>query len=81
VPAHAGETFFKAFEKLKLRPETQLYLGLIYGPEDRDGAERRIAMAAEVLPDFGIATRCGIARGRSTQKVEDLLDLHAALAR
>lgn len=64
---------------LRLRPETQLWLGLGYGPDDREGARRRIAMAADVLPDFGIATRCDIARDRSVQKVRDLLELHAEL--
>lgn len=80
IPAHADQAFFDGFRDLRLRPETQLYFGLLYGPEDRDGAERRIAMAAQVMPDFGIATRCGIARGRSTDRVRDLLALHASLA-
>lgn len=80
IPAHADEAFFAGFRDLRLRPETQLYLGLVYGPDDREGARRRMAMAAEVLPDFGIATRCGIARGRSVERVRDLLELHAELA-
>ena len=80
VPAHAGQAFFDAFGDLRLRPETQLYLGLVYGPDDLDGARRRIGMAAASLPDFGIATRCGIARGRSTELVKQLLELHASLA-
>lgn len=80
VPAHADEAFFRAFEDLRLRPETQLYLGLVYAPDDEKGARHRIAMAAASVPDFGIATRCGIARGRSTAMVGELLELHAALA-
>ncbi len=80
VPAHADQSFFDRFKDLRLQPETQLYLGLIHGAEDRDGAQRRIAMAAAALPDFGIATRCGIARGRSADTVRNLLDLHEALA-
>ena len=80
VPAHAGQAFFDEFRHLRLQPETQLYLGLVYGAEDREGAQRRIAMAAQALPDFGIATRCGIARGRSTDTVKRLLELHASLA-
>lgn len=80
VPAHAKQAFFDGFRNLRLRPETQLYLGLIYSATDRQGAEQRIAMAANVLPNFGIATRCGIARGRTTTEVKDLLELHAALA-
>ncbi len=80
VPAHADQGFFDQFRDLQLRAETQLYLGLIYDADDRVGAERRMAMAENVMPDFGIATRCGIARGRSTDKVRDLLKLHATLA-
>lgn len=80
VPAHADADFFEHFRDLRLRPETQPYLGLIHGAEDADGARRRIALAAAVLPPFGIATRCGIARGRSPETVRTLLDLHAALA-
>ncbi len=80
VPAHVDQAFFDGFKTLRLRPETQLYLGLIYGAEDADGAQRRMAMAAAALPDFGIATRCGIARGRSADTVRSLLSLHASLA-
>lgn len=80
VPAHADQRFFDRFGDLRLRPETQLYLGLIHGVKDHDGARHRITMATTVLPDFGIATRCGIARGRSADTVRELLELHAALA-
>lgn len=80
VPAHADQGFFDRFSDLRLRPETQLYLGLIHGPDDVDGARRRMALAKSVLPDFGIATRCGIARARSAATVKDLIELHAALA-
>ena len=79
VPGHAGEAFFSDFGSLRLRPETQLYLGLIYGPDDVAGARHRIGLAECVLAQFGIATRCGIARGRSTARVEELLRLHATL--
>ena len=80
VPAHADQAYFDGFKDLKLRPETQLYLGLIYGSDDKEGAQHRMAMASAVLPDFGIATRCGIARGRTTETVKDLINLHAELA-
>ena len=80
VPAHADQSFFELFKDLKLRPETQLYLGLIHGAEDIEGAQHRLAMAQSVLPNFGIATRCGIARARSTDTVKDLIALHNTLA-
>lgn len=80
VPAHAGREFFEAFRNLRLRLETQLYFGLIYGADNGEGAKQRIAMAADVVSDFGIATRWGIARGRSVDAVRELLELHATLA-
>ncbi|QYE37114.1 hypothetical protein KZX46_22240 (plasmid) [Polymorphobacter sp. PAMC 29334] len=80
IPAHADQAFFECFRALRLRPETQLYLGLVYGVGNRHAAEERIALATQVLPSFGLATRCGIARGRTSQEVRELLDLHAALA-
>ena len=79
IPAHADARFFGYFQELRLQPETQLYLGLIHGVDDRQGAAQRIALAAAVLPDFGIATRCGIARARSDSVVRELLELHASL--
>ena len=48
-----------------------------------DGAEatnKRIAAARAYAPDFGIATECGMARQRTPELVQQLLDVHAACA-
>ncbi len=66
--------------KLRLAPEIQLYLGLIHLTDGLEGARRRIALAAEVAPRFGIATECGWGR-RPRDTVPALLELHAAVLR
>jgi hypothetical protein len=61
---------------LDLSPTTEIYLGLVHN----DGAEatrNRIGAAAKYLPDFGIATECGMARCRTPELVRTLLQVHA----
>jgi hypothetical protein len=62
VPAdRSDDAYFQPLTDLKLSGATELYLGLVHA----DGAEntrKRIATAGKYLPDFGIATECGIAR-------------------
>jgi hypothetical protein len=65
---------------LQLSPATRLYLGVVHA----DGAEatkKRIAAAGKHVTDFGIATECGMARQRTPELVQTLLDVHAACAR
>lgn len=61
-------------------PATTLYLGLVHLADGLAGARRRIALAREFVPRFGIATECGWGRRRS-DSVQPLLALHAALLR
>lgn len=44
-----------------LQPGPAVYLGLVY-PDDKEGAEERIACAHEHLGIFGIAPPCGLGR-------------------
>ena len=69
--------FFAPLTDLKLDPGTEVYLGLVHedGPE---ATRRRIEAAAKVLPEFGIATECGIARQRTPERVTKLIEIHAA---
>jgi hypothetical protein len=70
------DAFFEPLRDLNLDPDTEIYLGLVH----EDGAEatrRRISSAKKVLPDFGIATECGIARQRTPERVEKLIRIHA----
>ena len=70
------DAFFAPFRELKLEPDTDIYLGLVHadGPEAID---RRIATASRYVPEFGIATECGISRQRTVEMVERLIDAHA----
>ena len=77
IPGHADESFFADLDGLNLRPETELFLGVVHDAEDEQGTARRISMAREHVPSFGVATRCGIARDRSPESVLRLLDAHA----
>jgi hypothetical protein len=58
---------------------TDLYLGLVHHQDGVEGARRRIAAAATVLPHFGVATECGFGRGPA-ERTGPLLDLHAEVS-
>lgn len=75
------EEFFRPFDGLKLRPGTELFLGVVHARDGIDGLNARIAAAARHVPSFGIASECGMARARTPRIVERLLELHAAGSR
>ena len=71
--------WFAPMRDLRLRPETELYLGLLH-PADRDeGALRRIEAARRHVPRFGVATECGWGRG-TAEAVMGLLELHRGVS-
>jgi SAM-dependent methyltransferase len=72
--------FYEALGELKLRPETELYLGLVYPEDGGEGARGRIEAARAFVREFGVATECGWGR-RPPALVPDLLELHHALSR
>jgi hypothetical protein len=81
VPLSAtSENFFRPLADLRLSSQTELYLGLVQPADGLDGARRRIALAANHVNGFGIATECGIARTRTPERVIRLLEIHAALS-
>lgn len=71
--------YFEALKNLKLRPETELYLGLIHDTDGLEGTQRRIAAANKYCTRYGVATECGFGR-RDIKTVLPLLDLHAKVA-
>jgi methionine synthase II (cobalamin-independent) len=71
----ADDAYFAPLNSLKLKPETELYLGLVHRTDGIEGARKRIAAARKVRPSFGIATECGFGR-RPPQDVAELLRLH-----
>ena len=69
MPVPKGRTddaYFAPLANLKLRPETELYLGLIHH-DDAAGDAARLAAARRHVRVDGIATECGMARGDPTR--------------
>ncbi|WP_328391295.1 hypothetical protein [Nocardia sp. NBC_00416] len=82
LPVPKGRTdapYFAPLAGLDLAPRTTLYLGLVHASDGFEGARRRIKAASVFVPQFGIATECGMGR-RPAGQISDLLDLHARLA-
>lgn len=73
------EAYFAPLRGLNLRPETELYLGLIHLTDGIEGARRRLTSAKRVVTDFGVATECGFGR-RKTDTILSLLRLHRQVA-
>jgi hypothetical protein len=72
------DSYFAPLEGLKLRPETELYLGLVHH-DDEAGNAARLAAARRHSRVDGVATECGMARGDPAQFAA-LLAAHARAA-
>ena len=75
------DAYFAPFAGLELDPETEVFLGLVHHADGVDGAWRRIRAAQAHVPTFGVATECGIGRAHTTEEIEQLFDIQAALTR
>ena len=73
------EAYFEPLGDLRLRPETELYLGLVHPTDGVEGARRRIAPASRFVDAFGVATECGWGR-RAPSTVPELIELHRTLS-
>jgi hypothetical protein len=60
IPEHTADDF-QPLKQLQLRG-AKLYLGLINFADGLDGARKRMALAEEVVSDFGVASFCGLGR-------------------
>jgi hypothetical protein len=69
------DAYYEPLEGLRLRPETQLYLGLLHKEDGIAGARHRIEKASKWVQDFGVATECGMGR-EPRDRIAELLDLH-----
>ena len=81
MPVPKGRTddaYFMPLERLRLGPDTGLYLGLIHY-DDAAGGKARLAAARRHARVDGIATECGMARGDPT-RLPALLAAHVRLA-
>lgn len=73
------EAYFAPLADLRLRPGTQLYLGLVHLGDGVAGATRRMKAAGRFVKDYGIATECGLGR-RPAETIPALLALHRDVA-
>ncbi len=71
------EDFFRPMEDLKLPAGTELYLGCVHDADGIEGAKRRIDVARRYVPDFGIASECGLGRCKTPEVVSRILQVHA----
>ncbi|MFC4137543.1 MULTISPECIES: hypothetical protein [unclassified Microbacterium] len=62
-----------------LTPVDELYLGLVHREDGAEGAQRRIVAASAFVPEFGVATECGIGRAPAGT-TEGILQTHADVA-
>ena len=72
------DAYFSPLAGLELRPETELYLGLVHR-EDMAGNAARLAAARRHARVDGVATECGMARG-DPEGFPALLAAHAQTA-
>ena len=75
----SDDAYFAPLTKLKLRPETQLALGLVHHTDGVEGTKRRLAAANKFARGFAIGTECGFGR-RKPETIPELLRIHAAAA-
>jgi methionine synthase II (cobalamin-independent) len=80
VPVERSDDgYFAPLDKLRTKPETDVYLGLVHLKDGIDGARKRIAAAEAHLDRFGVSTECGFARVRTPVVVERILEIHAEI--
>ena len=75
----SDDAYFEPLRRLKLRPETELCLGLVHYTDGVEGTKQRLATATKYADNFAIATECGFGR-RDPSTIPELLRIHAAVA-
>jgi hypothetical protein len=78
IKARTDDAYFAPLKNLKLKPETELYLGLIHH-NDAAGDAARLAVARRYARIDGVGTECGMARG-DPARLPALLAAHARAA-
>jgi hypothetical protein len=71
--------YYAPLKDLRLRTETELFLGLVHHSDGLAGTRKRVEAAAKVVTAFGIATECGLGR-RPPETLPRLLQIHAEAA-
>jgi hypothetical protein len=75
----ADDPYFAPLARLRLRPETELCLGLVHYTDGVAGTRQRLAVAERHAAHFSIATECGFGR-RDPATIPELLRIHAQVA-
>jgi hypothetical protein len=75
----SDDTYFAPLSRLRLKPETELCLGLVHYTDGIAGTRKRLATAQRHVTDFSIATECGFGR-RDPATIPELLRIHAEVA-
>jgi hypothetical protein len=76
----SDDAYFAPLKELQLQPGTELYLGLVHVQDGVEGTKKRIATAQKYVSKFGIASECGISRGRNEKVAMDFIRTYAAAA-
>ena len=72
--------FFAPLTNLRIGEGTELYLGLVHAQDGVEGTRRRIAAAQQFVRDFGVASECGISRGRDPNLALKFIETYAGAA-
>ena len=75
----ADDPYFAPLARLRLRPETELCLGLVHYTDGVAGTRARLKVAERHAARFSIATECGFGR-RDPATIPELLRIHAEVA-
>lgn len=75
----SDDAYFAPLKSLKLKPGTELVLGLVHLTDGAAGTRKRMQAAEKVVKNFGIATECGLGR-RDPKTIPALLKVHAEAA-
>jgi hypothetical protein len=76
----ADDAFYEPLRELHLGPETELYLGVVHAQDGVEGTRKRMAVAARVVASFGIASECGISRGRNAGLAMEFIKTYGGAA-
>jgi hypothetical protein len=73
------DAYFAPLADLRLKPATELCLGLVHYTDGVAGTRKRLATAERHTQHFSIATECGFGR-RDPATIPELLRIHAEVA-
>ena len=75
----SDDAYFAPLARMRLKPETELSLGLVHYTDGVAGTRKRLATAERHAKLFSIATECGFGR-RDPATIPELLRIHAEVA-